>query len=59
MIDLFSLWLGGFLLAMVLNCIIVKEIRREFQSGPVALVTMAALWPAVMLLVLWVLIKDN
>ena len=30
MIDLFSLWLGGFMLVMVMNCTIVKEISREF-----------------------------
>lgn len=59
MIDLFSLWLGGFLLAMVMNCIIVKELRKEFQNGPVTLVLTAVLWPLMAAVVLWCLIRDN
>ncbi|KAE8546123.1 hypothetical protein [Marinobacter nauticus] len=59
MIDPFSFWFGGFLMAMVLNCIIVKEMRKEMPKSPTALVIMAMLWSLMTVFVLYLLIRDK
>lgn len=45
MIDLFSMWMGGFLLSMVMNLIMVSELKNRCDYSALLLTVVAALWP--------------
>lgn len=51
--DPFSVWFGGFLLVMVLNCTIVKDLMGHLKHPGTALTIAAILWPLLVLWVLW------
>lgn len=57
--DPFSVWFGGFLLMMVFNCTIVKDLMGHLKHPGITLTIAAVFWPVLAILTLCNLVKGE